>query len=345
MIDPEQAAAAAFVPVEAAVAAGRIPGAALGVVTAAGARAVRWAGLAQRLPEPAALERETWFDLASLTKVMLTVPALLRLVEQGAADLDDPLARHLPDLFQYRPEAPIRQITLRRLLTHGSGLPAVEPIYTWGNDAETLKTLVLQRDWPLGAPCYSDIGFILLGILIERHHDRRLAELPLPEGLGTAPEPDRCAATERCRWRGRVIRGQVHDENAFALGGVAGHAGLFGTIDGVLDFAAALLSGRLLGSAATAALFRPETATRSLAWQIRHALPGGAEPPWTGGSLCSPATIGHTGFTGTGLWLDAERGHAWALLTNRVHPSRHAETGIQDLRRAVGNRVAAAWAG
>ena len=103
------------------------------------------------------------------------------------------------------------------------------------------------------------------------------------------------------------------------------------------------MAGKWLSPASLVALAAPRTPTRALGWQIRHEEPGGTEPPWTGGSLCARGTLGHTGFTGTGLWIDLDRGLAWTLLTNRVHPSRHAETGIQDLRRAVGNRVAAAW--
>ncbi len=326
----------AFEPVEEAVERGAIPGAVMGVIAPEGKPAVRWAGHAMLTPEQHGLDRATVFDLASLTKVIVTVTEILRLVERGLIDLDDPLSLALPDLHQYTPAAPIRALTIRQCLTHEAGLPAVEPIYTWGSDPATLKTLVLQHDWPLGAPIYSDIGFILLGLVIERFTGAPLAQLPLPEGLTFAPDPAITAATENCQWRGRVIRGQVHDENAYALGGGAGHAGLFGSIDGVLGFAGALMAGRVLPAASLAEMRRPQSPTRGLAWQRRH-------PGWAGGGLCSAETLGHTGFTGTGLWLDFERGYAWALLTNRVHPSRHVETGIQALRRAVGNRLAAAW--
>lgn len=343
----ERAADRGFEPVRAAVAAGWLPGAAIGVVTADGARAVRWDGCAALVPERAALARDTWFDLASLTKVILTVPAILRLVEAGEADLHDALSRHLPDLHQVgaqlRPDQqpPLRAVTLLDLLTHRSGLPAWAPLYTWGTDPATLKALLLQHDWPLGAPGYSDLGFMLLGLMVERRHGRPLAELPLPAGITAAPDPARTAATEACPWRGRVLRGETHDENAWALGGVAGHAGLFGTIDGVLDFACDLMAGRLLSPAATAALCRPRTATRALGWQIPHDDSGGGEPSWTGGSLCSSSALGHTGFTGTGLWIDPERGFAWALLGNRVHPARPTGESMRPLRRAFGNRITA----
>lgn len=325
---------AAFAPVRDAVESGRIPGAALGHVGPDGKTSVLVAGMAQRLPEPVKLQRGMAFDLASLTKVILTTTELLRLVERGEADLDDPLARALPDLHQYVPSHPIRRLTLRQCLSHQSGLPGVEPVYSWGSDPATLRTLVLQRDWSFGANVYSDINFMLLGEAVMRLSNRTLAKTAVARGFSSGTEPEQAVATEYCNWRGRVMRGQVHDENAFALGGIAGHAGLFGTIDQVLGFASDLLGGRILSAAALAAMREPQSPTRAIGWERRH-------PGWSGGSLCSPQTIGHTGFTGTGLWIDFERGHAWTLLTNRVHPSRHAETGIQQLRQAVGNLVSA----
>lgn len=332
-----------FAPLAEAVAANKLPGAVLGAVDRSGGRAVHWAGQAALVPQPAPLERGTWFDLASLTKVLLTVPALLGLVEAGRLDLSDPLARPLPDLCQVSGDPGLRGLTLLQLLTHTGGLPAWAPLYSWGSDPATLKALVLQRDWPLGPAVYSDIGFILLGILVERLTGTDLADVPLGAGLSARPAPDSCAATEACPWRGRILRGETHDENAFALGGLAGHAGLFGTIDGVLDAAAGLLAAETLSPGAIAAMRRPRTATRALGWQVPHDTAAPGQPAWTGGSLCSPATIGHTGFTGTGLWLDFERGYGWAVLANRIHPSRHADTGLPDLNRAVGNRLAAAW--
>ncbi|HZH26388.1 MAG TPA: serine hydrolase [Azospirillaceae bacterium] len=335
---------AAFKPAAEAVAAGRIPCAVFGAVTPGGQAVVRWAGQAQLVPDAVAADRGTVFDLASLTKVISTTTGIMKLVEAGRLDLDDPLSRHLPDFFQYRPDAAVRRLTIRQCLAHQTGLPAVEPVYTWGEGAERLKALVLQRDWPIGEPAYSDINFILLGLILERAHGRPLADLAHLDGFGftARPDPARCAATERCMWRGRVIRGEVHDENAFALGGLAGHAGLFGTIDAVLDFASAMMDGRILSRASLDEMRRPQgqlgAGMRGLGWDRRH-------PGWPGGALCSPDTIGHTGFTGTGLWMDFGHGAAWALLTNRVHPSRHVETGIMDLRRATGNTFVAALTG
>ncbi len=326
----------AFRPVAAALAAGRIPGAALGVIRADGTRATRHAGVASlAAPAPDPIRPDTLFDLASLTKVLLTTPTILRLVERGLADLDDPLSVHLPDLRQYQPDHFVRSITLRDCLSHRTVLPAVEPIYTWASDPATLKALVLQRDWPAGPPAYSDINFILLGLLVERL-DAPLATL-LPPGCAASPGPERTAATEHCRWRDRVLRGEIHDENAAALGGLAGHAGLFGTADAVLDSALAILQGTWLSSASLDLMARPHRAQptpRALGWELPH-------EGWSGGALCSPGTIGHLGFTGTGLWIDRPHGLAWTLLTNRVHPSRHTDTGIASLRRSVSNIVSA----
>ena len=323
--------AAAAKPVAEAV-SGAIPGAVLGVLTQDGDRAACAFGSAQADPETIPMRRETWFDLASLTKVLFTTPAILGLVAQGRIGLDDGLAAAIPDLRQYDLAAPERRLTLRQCLSHQTYLPAVEPLYTYGQDPATLRAFVLQRVWQAGPPVYSDINFILLGIVIERLTGRPLHEQPLLPGLSFRPDPAVTAATERCSWRGRVLRGEVHDENACALGGAAGHAGLFGTVDGVLDAAQAMLDGRTAG---TDGMRTRQSATRTLGWEARH-------DGWPGGDACSEDTIGHTGFTGTGLWIEFRRGIAWTLLTNRVHPTRHRDTGIAGLRRRVGDLIMAA---
>jgi CubicO group peptidase (beta-lactamase class C family) len=275
-----------------------------------------------------------WFDLASLTKVLFTTARILDLVAEGRLSLDDALARHIPDLRQYDLTAPERALTIRRLLTHQTHLPAVEPLYTIGQDPETLRAYVLQRAWTSGPSVYSDINFILLGILIERLTGRKLGDQPLAAGLSFSPPEADSVATELCTWRGKVMRGVVHDENAHALGGAAGHAGLFGTVDGVLDRALDLLEDRTLTPALRAEMIAPATKARALGWEVNHA-------GWHGGTGHSPRTIGHLGFTGTGLWIDFGRGIAWTLLTNRVHPSRHTDTGIMALRRETGSRIGA----
>ena len=304
--------------------------AALGLVMASGERAVRLAGDAAIVPQREPLSRAHWFDLASLTKVIATTPMILALADQVRLDLDDFLTTAIPDLRQYdEVSAPERRLTFRDCLAHRTHLPAVFPLYTYGSDPERLKAFVLQREWPLGPPVYSDINFILLGIAIERLTGHPLPAWPLADGLAYGPPPGPAVATEHCRWRGRVMKGEVHDENAFALGGAAGHAGLFGTVDGVLDFAHGLLTGD------SEAIREPHGDERTLGWERHYR-------GWQGGEACSPDTIGHTGFTGTGLWIDFDRGLAWTLLTNRVHPTRHVDTGIFELRPAVGDAVIAA---
>ena len=335
MID--RVADAAFAPAAAAVAVGRIPGATLGIVTAAGARAVRVAGLAQREPVEEALTEDHWFDLASVSKVIATTIFVLRLAEKGRIDLDRPLTDAIPDLRQYDvANAAERRLTFRDCLAHRTFLPAVEPIYTYGADPDRLRAFVLQREWKQGPPVYSDINFILLGIAVERLTGAGLDALPRGDGLGWGPPPGPAVATERCAWRGRVLKGEVHDENCFAMGGRTGHAGLFGTVAGVLDFARGLLDGGGASPAMLAAIRTPIQGHRTAGWEIRH-------PGWSGGRACSAGTIGHTGFTGTGLWVDVDRGVAWTLLTNRVHPTRHANSGIVDLRPAVGDALIAAF--
>jgi CubicO group peptidase (beta-lactamase class C family) len=328
----------AFAPAAEAVARRDIPGAVLGIVTADGQRAVAWKGHAQIDPREESLSRETWFDLASLTKVIFTTTAILRLVEEGRITLDDPLITAIPDLRQYDVNALERRLTFRQCLAQQTHLPAVEPLYTYGQDQDTLRAFILQRVWQSGPPVYSDINFMLLGIAIERITGQPLRDQPLPENFSFCPDPRLCAATERCTWRGRVIRGEVHDENAFALGGASGHAGLFGTIDGVLDFARGLLDGSALSPESLTAIRTRESDKRTIGWE-------GSYAGWHGGDACSSATIGHTGFTGTGLWIDFDRGVAWSLLTNRVHPSRHKESGILSLRRATGEQVIALFDG
>lgn len=333
----EDVADAAFAPAQAYLAAERIPGATLGVITADGTRAVRVAGLARRVPSPEPLTRAHWFDLASVSKVIATTSFILRLADEGRIDLDRPLTDAIPDLRQYDvANAAERRLTFRDCLVHRTFLPAVEPIYTYGDDPGRLRAFVLQREWRHGPPVYSDINFILLGIAIERITGAGLEAQPLGAGLSWGPPPGPAVATEHCQWRGRVLQGEVHDENCFAMGGRTGHAGLFGTVDGVLDYARSLLDGSGASPAAISAMRQPVEGHRTHGWEIRF-------PGWSGGQACSPGTIGHTGFTGTGLWIDVDRGVAWTLLTNRVHPTRHVDSGIFTLRPETGEALIGAW--
>lgn len=327
----------AFAPAAQAIADGKIPGAALGVVRADGKCWSMHAGLAAKLPEPEHLTENHWFDLASVSKVIFTTTAILKLADEGKIDLDRPVTDAIPDLRQYDvANAAERKLTFRDMLAHRSFFPAVEPIYTYGDDPARLRAFVLQREWQHGPPVYSDINFIILGIAIERLTGKSLRDWPLGSGLTFGPPPGPAVATEYCSWRGRILKGEVHDENCAAMGGDTGHAGLFGTMAGVLDFAKGLLDGTGASPAMLEAIRTPQYEHRTCGWERKF-------PGWSGGQACSDETIGHTGFTGTGLWVDFERGLAWTLLTNRVHPTRHFDSGIFTLRPATGDAVAAAF--
>lgn len=322
---------AAFAPVVDAIAAGRIPGAVLGIISADGPRVVRAAGRAQVVPDARPMTEGTWFDMASLTKPIFTTPRILDLARTGVIDLDAPLTTLLPDLRQYRADAWERAVTFRQCLGHLTPFPAVEPIYTYGRDPDLLRAFVLQREWRAGPPAYSDINFILLGLALERHHRQGIRQMDPGPGFAWSADPAQAAATEDCTWRHRVLCGEVHDDNTSALQG-AGHAGLFGTAAALLDHAQGLMDGTGAAPETLALMRTPLSARRTHGWERRH-------PGWSGGDAASPDTIGHTGFTGTGLWIDFAHGRAWCLLTNRIHPTRHHDSGIADLRRAVGDLI------
>ncbi|SDG61837.1 serine hydrolase domain-containing protein [Pelagibacterium luteolum] len=317
----------AFVPLANAVDAGRIPGGVLGIIDRDGNRAVRAIGDAQTVPDRKPMREDTWFDLASLTKVIFTTERILALADAGRIDLDAPLVSVLPDFRQYNPDNWERKVTFRQCLGHQTPFPAVFPLYTYGRDPDLLRTFVLQHEWRAGPAVYSDINFILLGLALERIEGQWIRQMDPGPGFAWSADPANAAATEACTWRHRVLIGEVHDDNCSALEG-AGHAGLFGTAESLLDFAA-----RKLSAAGPEALIRtPLSGRRTHGWERPY-------EGWSGGEFCSPDTIGHTGFTGTGLWIDYARGHAWTLLTNRVHPTRHFDSGIIALRRAVGDLI------
>jgi len=322
----------AFAPVQKAIEAGRIPGGVLGIVDREGNRLTKAGGLAQRIPSERPMREDTWFDLASLTKVIFTTPRILALAEAGTIDLDAPLTTLLPDLRQYDPDAWERQVTFRQCLGHQTPFPAVEPIYTYGRDPQLLRAFVLQREWRrLSEPVYSDINFILLGLAMERLTAKSIRDMDAGPGFAFSADPAQSAATEDCTWRHRVLCGEVHDDNCAALEGAA-HAGLFGTAGSVLDFAQGLLDGTGASENVIALMRTPLSDRRTHGWERARA-------GWFGGDGCGPATIGHTGFTGTALWIDFDVGRAWTLLTNRIHPTRHFDSGIVDLRRQVGNLI------
>jgi CubicO group peptidase (beta-lactamase class C family) len=290
---------------------------------------------------------ETIFDLASLTKVLSTAPLLMRAIEQGVLGLDDRLADHVPEWHGDDRSA----VTIRDLLSHTSGLPAHRDYYRTLVGAAAYRAAIASESLayaPRTQAVYSDLGFMLLGFILAGR--RALAEQFATFKAEAAPADDlqfhppavwatRTAPTEIDWWRGRLLRGEVHDENAYALGGAAGHAGLFGTAAGVGSIARHLL--QVLEGRAGA--FRAGTlrefvtrrtdvpGSRALAWDTML-------PTSSCGTLMSARAFGHTGFTGTSLWIDPERAIYVVLLTNRVHPSR-ANTAIQEVRRALHDAV------
>jgi CubicO group peptidase (beta-lactamase class C family) len=297
---------------------------------------------------------DTWYDLASLTKVLCTVPLILDDVASGRLDPRAPIRDVLPEIAWLQAKPNLGDATVIQLATHTSGLPAWQPLYTLGLDRATLLARLLHTSLPspAGALEYSDLGFMLLGYMLERTHAPKpldalarglFGRMGLDSALGFRPPPEApIAPTEQCPWRGRMLRGEVHDENACALGGVAGHAGLFGTLRGVCGYARALLHGRLHSAAVLEYLSQeharsapPDLERRGFGWALMH-------PGWSGGELMSQRSIGHTGFTGTGVWIDLERGRYTVLLTNRVHPSRHIESNIVGVRRAFNHAAHAA---
>lgn len=300
------------------------------------------------------------FDLASLTKVVATTTSIMILRDQGRLDLDDPLSKHLPALAT--PDK--KNITLRHCLTHTSGLPPFKLYYKTLKGREAyLKAIAAEPlQYRTGTRwVYSDLGFILLGLTVEAASGKPLNEfaherifgrlgmthtayLPLPLEAPLAPDATLArefAATERCPWRKRVMIGQVHDENAYAIGGVSGHAGLFSSAPDLARFCQMLLNkGELDGvqilSPESVALFcRAQVPAVSdnqcIGWRLRTSSSS------TLGFL-GPRSFGHTGFTGTTLWLDPDGRTAAVLLTNAVHPDR-AKSHAAPVRRAFHGAV------
>jgi CubicO group peptidase (beta-lactamase class C family) len=363
------------------LARGVFPGAVVAVLRGRDRLVYEAFGHAQVVPWRRPMTPETVFDLASLTKPIATATAVLQLCERGALDLDARVAAYLPAFAA----GGKHDVTIRHLLAHTSSLPAWELLYLPGRSGASgaavrpcrtiaqavTRICAMPVDEPPGRRVvYSDLGFIVLGFLVERlagtslqAYTRRFVFGPLAmEHTRFAPPRawwPRCAATEEGNayervkaaeqglgrwfgWRKTVLRGQVHDGNAWYVGGgVAGHAGLFGTAADLCRFSAALLRGgaiggrRILARATVAEAIRDQApglnpGRRGLGW----ALAG-----WTfAGTRASPAAFGHTGFTGTSLLVDPERDLIVVLLTNRVHPSAHG-TGLLEFRPAFHDAV------
>lgn len=328
---------------------------------------VRFAGAlgdAVREPERKEAALSTIYDLASLTKPLVTGLLAALFVERGLVGLDRPAGDYLKE---FADAAGGRACTVRQLLTHTSGLPAWRPLYLLadGDPGRVLEVIAaeLRDDEPGARVVYSDLGFITLGLLLQRVSGLPLDEMargeifrPLGlartffnpaesfrtetaacESAGNAYEREVCAVEHgggpASSWREEPIWGEVHDGNAFFLGGAAGHAGLFSTAAETFRLASQFL-------AESTELLRPETCrlfrlnmteglneARSFAWQLA------ATPESTAGPLLQPDSFGHLGFTGTSCWLDPSRQRVLILLTNRTHARRLPFVNINGVRR------------
>jgi serine-type D-Ala-D-Ala carboxypeptidase len=290
---------------------------------------------------------DTVFDLASLTKVLSTATLAALLVDQGSITLDEPLGDFFPEWIEERRAA----VTIRDLLEHCSGLPGHRRYFESLTGRPAYETAICREPLvyvPRMESVYSDPGFMLLGFLLEtaagaldaQFEAWRSASVGAAEiAFGARTEwQTRVAPTEQDPWRGRLLVAEVHDENTAALGGVAGHAGLFGTAAAVGACARwwlRALDGHASLSADVARTFARRSSvpgsSRALGWDTML-------PTSSCGAHLSPDSIGHTGFTGTSLWIDRLRDLYVVLLTNRVHPTR-ANEGIQDVRRAFHDAV------
>jgi CubicO group peptidase (beta-lactamase class C family) len=314
--------------------AGRgFPGVSVEVGRRAGPVWVHVAGYLTYEADSAPVSTETIYDLASLTKVIATTTLAMQAVDDAAMSPDDPVASWL-DGWRGDDRA---HVTIRDLLAHASGLPAYLPFFrdlTGRAEFEPAICQIPLEYGPRSQSIYSDLGFMLLAFILENaRRGESLARQFGPIATAITQEPlffnppralrTRIAPTEVEQWRGRLLCGEVHDENAWALGGAAGHAGLFGTAAGVGAFARAVLQT----IAGEAVLARPGTietfirrahvpaSSRALGWDTML-------PTSSCGTRLSSTSVGHTGFTGTSLWIDWERDLYIVLLTNRVHPTR-----------------------
>jgi CubicO group peptidase (beta-lactamase class C family) len=340
-----------------AVADGAFPGGVLAVGWN-GALAVHPFGRLSREAKSTAVTASTIYDVASLTKPIVTTTAIMRLVQRGDLDLNAPVVRFLPELAKAAksdPDPAWREgITVRMLLLHDSGLPPYRDLYkdAKGHDAVLAKVMAEPLVHEPGTQIeYSDLGFILLGEIAERLTGDSLDEtaqdifapLQMKDSLFNPPKSLRSqiAPTENDTvYRKRLLQGEVDDENAWAMGGVAGHAGLFSTAGDVAAFAQMLLNGGIYGHhrllrRATIQQFTARQAigdsSRALGWDVPM-------QPSSSGEYFSAKSFGHLGFTGTSLWIDPERDLFVVLLTNRVNPAR-ANEKIRQVRPALHDAV------
>ena len=320
-------------------------------------------GDASQEPERQPATLQTIYDLASLTKPLVTGLLCARSIENEALGLDDAVSQYLAEFDRDDK----RTITLRQLLTHTSGLPAWRPLYLLAKRREEALLAIAAQPLqcrPGERVIYSDLGFIALGSLLQRITSLQLADLAMKEifvplslkrtvfnptaamqtGIaacetGNAYERDMCERDFPGRtyggWRNEVIWGAVHDGNAHFLGGAAGHAGLFSTAHETLTLANQFVAGlSQLLSPATCDLFRQNMSeglneARSFAWQLA------ATKDSTAGPNLPADAFGHTGFTGTSCWVDAGRQRVFILLTNRTHARQLPFANINAVRREL----------
>ncbi|BFH11984.1 beta-lactamase family protein [Paenibacillus melissococcoides] len=371
----EEGLQAAWTPLDNAIEQGIIPGgvALIGRRGHVAAYAAGHAFLSEDRSIPASVE--TIYDCASLTKVAVTLALMLILMDRGQVRLADPVAQHIP-AFGTAGKA---EVTIGQLLAHTSGLPAHRDLYSHGWTPQRIHDAIcaMEPDYPPGTRCvYSCPGYMILGGIIRQHFGRPLEEaawIEVLQPLGMTasrynPPPEwkpRIAATEYDAALGEYRWGFVHDENAYALGGAAGNAGLFSTASDLLRYARMWLalagSASSADSAANASLSRSRTedgpeafilsreavkealrshtldipgANRGLGWVLH------GDPADVGGEGVSPFSFGHTGFTGTSLWIDPAQDLILILLTNRVHYDRG--NSIAALRRQFHEAAVAA---
>ncbi len=307
-------------------------------------------------PLSAPIMPTTMYDIASMSKVVVTTTATMMLVDEGRIDLDAPVVRYLPEFGVNGKE----RITIRHLLLHTSGLPAFLLFYRSCTTARQVidSIMVTRLDAPPGARMvYSDLGMITLGRVIERitgspldvfARERIIEPLGMRNTMYAPPDSLRslCAPTELdAYWRHRLVQGTVHDETAALLDGVAGHAGVFSTAADLAVFAQMLLDGgrirdRRLLAASTIAMFtkrQERGSSRALGWDMRSTSGSSA------GQYFSMRSFGHTGFTGTSIWIDPDADMFVIFLTNRVHPTRENRKLLgfravlhDAIRRAIG---------
>jgi CubicO group peptidase (beta-lactamase class C family) len=298
--------------------------------------------------DAAAATDDTIFDLASLTKVVATTPMVMQQVERGVLALDDPVSGHIA---AWRGDDRA-DVTLRDLLAHCSGLPAWRPFFRELKGRAAYEAAIAAEPLeypPRSRSIYSDLDFMLLGFIVDgrlpiaERFALMLSQMGIVEEIQFAPPAlwrARIAPTEYDPWRGRLLVGEVHDENAAALGGIAGHSGLFGTAAAVGSFARHLLQILDGRSGAVRRTTLEEFITK------RSDVPGSSRalgwdtmlPTSSCGSKMSAHAFGHTGFTGTSLWIDPEKNAYVVLLTNRVHPTRENDA-IKQVRPAVHDAV------